>query len=262
MSLPYQIVGLNAFNDNYIWLAYNSENNRCVVVDPGDAQPVIDYLEQHQLTLEAILITHHHQDHIGGVNQLLSHVGGNISVYGPTKEAQKVVTHPLSQGLQISLATFGQSCRVLDIPGHTLGHIAYVVGDSLFCGDTLFGGGCGRMFEGTPAMFSQSLQMLSQLPAATKVFCAHEYTQSNLAFAKVVLPDCIALQQRITQVNDLRASNRPTIPSTIELELATNPFLRLTDEQAITSLRQQYRDFDESDIVGTFAAMRNWKDNF
>jgi len=260
-SQPYRVVAINAFNDNYIWLIISNDSH-CVVVDPGDAQPVLDYITEHQLTLEAVLITHHHHDHVGGVATLLQHVGRQLPVYGPATEASDVVTHPLVQGSIVELLSVASTIKVLDVPGHTLGHIAYVTPTSVFCGDTLFSAGCGRMFEGTPKMFQQSLAQLSALPAATKVYCAHEYTLANLAFAKAVSPACDAVQSRIEEVTKLRQQGRPSIPTTIGIEQRTNPFLRL-DSPQIQQAIAQYSDHQcHKNPIENFAALRRWKDQF
>jgi len=259
---PYQVTAIKAFNDNYIWLIGNQESKHCAVVDPGDAIPVIDYILQHQLQLEAILITHHHHDHVGGVADLLRKFGDSIPVFGPTKEANEVVTRPLCHGSHIDLNAIRVPCQIVDVPGHTLGHIAYVTPTSVFCGDTLFSAGCGRMFEGNPQMFQQSLARLSALPPATKVYCAHEYTLANLAFAKTVSPDCGAIDDRINQAQQRRAQGRATIPTTIEIERATNPFLRLGEPQIQASIAANSRCPISEDIVDNFAALRRWKDDF
>jgi len=259
---PYQVEAINAFSDNYIWLIKNSLTNTCVVVDPGDAKPVINTIKRHGLVLEAILITHHHPDHTGGVTSLLKHFEQDIAVYGPCIEAQDVVTHPLDEGDIIRLNTFDIPVSVLAVPGHTLGHIAYVTPTSLFCGDTLFAAGCGRMFEGDAQQFQHSLAKLAMLPPATKVYCAHEYTLANLAFARAVSPQCASVAQRICAATELRSQGLATIPSTIAQELATNPFLRLNE----SAIAQAIANFHQQELATTlsqrFAGLRLWKDNF
>jgi len=257
---PYNVTAISAFNDNYIWLITTENSQQCLVVDPGDAKPVIDYLAKHQLELEGILITHHHADHVGGVAELLAYANESIPVYGPVTEAQEVVTHPLKQGDKLTFATLATTCDVLDIPGHTLGHIAYVTPSSVFCGDTLFSAGCGRMFEGTPSMFQQSLARLAALPPETEVYCAHEYTLANLAFAKMVSPHCHAVEARITAVKAMREQGSPSIPSTIATELASNPFLRLNQPQVQQAIAKQFATIANQDEVDNFAKLRRWKD--
>jgi len=259
---PYKVTAINAFNDNYIWLITAENSHRCLVVDPGDAKPVIDYMTQHKLELEGILITHHHADHIGGVADLLAHACTTVPVYGAANEAQDVVTHPLSQGDSLTLATFATTCQVLDIPGHTLGHIAYATPSSVFCGDALFSGGCGRMFEGTPVMFQQSLARLATLPPQTKMYCAHEYTLANLAFAKLVSPHCTAVEARISAVEAIREQGSPSIPSTIATELSSNPFLRLNQPQIQQAIAKKFATTATDNEVDNFAKLRRWKDQF
>ncbi len=259
---PYQVTAINAFNDNYIWLISHANNNYCVVVDPGDSAPVIEFIKQHELELEAILITHHHNDHVGGVADLLDYAGKNVPVYGPIKEANDVVTHAVCAGDTIQLQAFSTPLNVLEVPGHTLGHIAFQSEFSVFCGDTLFSAGCGRMFEGTPTMFQQSLADLAALPAQTKVYCAHEYTLANLAFAKAVSPNCDVLAARLSEAQALRQQGLPTIPTTIEIERATNPFLRLGDAQIQAAIANNSQAEITDDLIDNFAALRRWKDDF
>lgn len=254
------VLAIPAFNDNYLWLLHDGAN--AAVIDPGDAQPILDALAQHKLSLAAILLTHHHADHIGGVQQLLQHA--RVPVFGPRNDGISAVTHPLGEGDEISVPGLDLVVRVLDVPGHTRGHIAYVADQPkwLFCGDTLFAGGCGRMFEGTPAQFTESLGKLAALPDDTQVFCAHEYTLSNLRFAQAVEPGNTALAQRVDVEAAKRARNEPTVPSTIGLEKATNPFLRYREPEIIGTLVQQ-KGFDAgAPPVKAFAALREWKNTF
>lgn len=254
------VLAIPAFNDNYLWLLHDGAN--AAVIDPGDAQPILDALAQHKLSLAAILLTHHHADHIGGVQQLLQHA--RVPVFGPRNDGISAVTHPLGEGDEISVPGLDLAVRVLDVPGHTRGHIAYVADQPkwLFCGDTLFAGGCGRMFEGTPAQFTESLGKLAALPDDTQVFCAHEYTLSNLRFAQAVEPGNTALAQRVDVEAAKRARNEPTVPSTIGLEKATNPFLRYREPEIIGTLVQQ-KGFDAgAPPVKAFAALREWKNTF
>ena len=254
------VLAIPAFKDNYLWLVHDGAN--AAVVDPGDAQPILDALAQHKLTLTAILLTHHHADHIGGVQQLLQHV--KVPVFGPRNDGISAVTHPLDDGDEVRVPGLDLALRVLEVPGHTLGHIAYVADKTnwLFCGDTLFAGGCGRMFEGTPAQFTDSLGKLAALPDNTLVYCAHEYTLSNLRFAQAVEPGNVALADRVDAETAKRARNEATVPSTIGLEKATNPFLRYCEPEIIGTLVQQ-KGFDaDAPPVKAFAALREWKNTF
>ena len=251
-----------AFSDNYIWCLIDSESRRAAVVDPGDAAPVKAALQQRQLSLQAILITHHHFDHTGGITELLADYP--VAVYGPVSDNIPQITHPLREHDTLSL--FGLEFSVLAIPGHTLDHIALYCDQSadgplLFCGDTLFAGGCGRVFEGTAAMMLQSLNKLAALPAATRVYCAHEYTLANLAFADAVEPTNQRLQRRIERDSELRQQDRPTLPSTIADELHTNPFLRCGEDSVISSARRHSGQAC-ANPEQVFAVVRSWKDNF
>jgi len=251
------IIPIPAFNDNYIWMLH--DNQYVMVVDPGDAAPVLAYLNLHKLKLAAILCTHHHNDHVGGVSKLIELY--NVPVYGPRLENIPSVTHKLGDGDVIEIPEFKINLSVLDIPGHTLGHIAYLGVGSVFCGDTLFACGCGRLFEGTAAQLLQSLQRLARLPDETKVYCGHEYTEANILFALVCEPDNARLKQRQADVQTLRASGYPTLPSTIGLEKATNPFLRCAEPSVIaTTLRMT--QIKESNEISIFTALRTLKNNF
>ena len=253
---------ISAFNDNYIWCLYDDISQQAVVVDPGDAKVVVAALAAMQLNLVAILITHHHFDHTGGIDELLAKY--EVPVYGPLSDNISQITHHLAEADTLSI--LGLDFTTLEIPGHTLDHIALYCeqddgGPILFCGDTLFAGGCGRVFEGNPAMMLSSLKKLAELSVDARVYCAHEYTLANLAFANAVEPDNQALQQRISHDTDLRQQGLPTLPSTIAMELATNPFLRCDQSGVINSAKQQSQgDCDNSTAV--FAAIRGWKDNF
>ncbi|MCA1324699.1 hydroxyacylglutathione hydrolase [Herbaspirillum sp. alder98] len=251
------VLAVPAFNDNYLWLIHDGQ--QAAVVDPGDATPVLAALAANRLTLGAILLTHHHADHVGGVLALAAAFPG-IPVYGPAREDIAGLTHPLAEGDQVTLAQLPLTLEVIDVPGHTLGHIAYhaPAAELLFCGDTLFAGGCGRIFEGTPAQMHRSLAKLSSLPPATAVYCAHEYTLSNLRFAAAVEPGNAALHQRIAADSAKRERNLPTVPSTIALEHATNPFLRCDQAEIATSLQESGRSTN-MDEVSIFAALREWK---
>lgn len=249
-----------AFTDNYIWALYDQAGH-CVVVDPGDAAPVEQFLTQRELSLVAILITHHHPDHVGGIEKLVAERG--IPVYGPSKESIPHLTEALTEDDIVSLPFGLADCRVIDTPGHTLGHIVYYLANEtppiLFAGDTLFAGGCGRLFEGTAAQMLSSLDKLAALPASTRLCCAHEYTQKNLRFALAVEPDSSALQQRINAVAALRQQQLPSLPSTLADELASNPFLRVDQPSVKQSLSLTAQTATRADH---FAALRQWKDNF
>ena len=251
------ITFVRAFQDNYIWVLRH--NGYVALVDPGDANPVFDYFEHSGGQLCAILLTHHHPDHMGGVAALTARFP--VPVYGPAAENIPGVTLPLNHGDRIRVAELDAEFDVIDIGGHTLGHIAYYRPNTLFCGDTLFAGGCGRLFEGTPQQMWRSLSRLAALPAETLVYCAHEYTQSNLRFALAVEPDNVALQRRASEVAQLRAADRPTVPSSIEVELATNPFLRVRAPAVVAAAKRFSGTQAHTDEV-IFAAIRAWKDVF
>lgn len=252
-----------AFDDNYIWCLY--EDDAAWVVDPGDASPVQAFLYERGLRLHGILITHHHGDHVGGLATLRAAWPG-ATVWGPANPAIAGIDHPLREGASATVA--GLRFDVIEVPGHTLDHIAYYCGDStppiLFCGDTLFAAGCGRLFEGSAAQMQASLGKLARLPADTAVYCAHEYTLSNLRFAHAVEPDNAALRARQQRDSALRERGRPTLPSSIGEELATNPFLRWDAPAVIAAARERAPQSAaaEPDPVTVFAAIRAWKDHF
>ena len=264
-STAITITPIPAFADNYIWAMV--AGSICVVVDPGDAAPVLTFLAERSLSLDAILVTHHHADHVGGVHELTAR--SPVPVYGPAVENIACVTHPLHEGDAVALPAFvDEPFRVIEVPGHTRGHIAYVSGDILFCGDTLFAGGCGRLFEGTAAQLHDSLTRLAALPEKTRVFCTHEYTLSNLRFAMAVDADNSDLVERVFVEQERRARNVPTLPSNIGLERATNPFLRCTTASIIDSTRiyaQTHANLVDAHLsqeVNVFAALRQWKNEF
>lgn len=257
--MPIDLIPIPAFKDNYIWLMRSHNQQYAAIVDPGDAAPVLEALKQYQATLSAILITHHHWDHTNGINQLLEHY--SVPVFGPANETIPGLTHPLKENDHIELPNLSLDLQVLDIPGHTKGHIAYYNQDSLFCGDTLFTAGCGRLFEGTAEQMLNSLTKLAALPGNTRVYCGHEYTQNNLGFAKAVEPENPDIAQRIAQVANLRAQNLPTVPSTIEEEKRTNPFLRC-DIPAVINAVEQYAGHKLKNPVEVFVSLRKWKDGF
>ena len=251
------IVPIRAFQDNYIWCLRRGTS--AVVVDPGDAAPVLAYLSDTGLQLAAILTTHHHGDHVGGNTALLAKY--NVPVFGPARESIPGITRKLREGDTVDVPGIGVRLGVLDVPGHTAGHIAYHGEGVLFCGDTLFSCGCGRLFEGTAAQMHDSLAKLAALPVETRVYCAHEYTLSNLRFARAADPGNPAVEQRETSARAALAAGNPSLPSTIESELAANPFLR----SAIVSVAESASRHAGQKLtapVAVFAALRKWKDSF
>ncbi len=260
MNNTLSILTVPAFDDNYLWIIHDGKH--AVVVDPGDATPILAALAQHQLVLCAILLTHHHADHIGGVPALLKHTA--VPVYGPANDNIAAVTDSLKQGDQLHLSQPEMTLHVIDVPGHTAGHIAYFSPSQhwLFCGDTLFAGGCGRLFEGTAGQMLTSLDKLAALPDDTLVYCAHEYTMANLRFAREVEPGNQALLERITREQSKREQGIPTVPGQIGLEKQTNPFLRSREAAVITRLLAAGKIPAIQDEVSHFAALREWKNHY
>ena len=252
---------IKAFSDNYIWLI--SRRGVACVVDPGDAAPVLAQLEQDKLKLIAILLTHHHADHVGGVKELVQATGA--TVFGPAMERLPHCDHPLSEGDRVELDSLDTFLGVLDVPGHTAGHIALageVSGEPvLFCGDTLFAGGCGRLFEGTPAQMHASLSKLAALDPKTAVYCAHEYTLSNLKWACQVEHHNQSLQAWQQHATSLREKDIPTVPSNIGQELSCNPFLR-TRQPDVARAAASWASRELTSEVEVFAALREWKNSF
>ena len=229
------------------------------MVDPGEARPVKEYLAREGLTLVAILATHHHPDHVGGIDELVEMT--KVPVFGPRGEPIPALTHPVGQGDRVEIPALEAVFSVLDIPGHTRAHVAYYGLESLFCGDTLFACGCGRVFEGTAEQMLTSLLKLAALPDATKVYCGHEYTLANIKFARAVDPDNSMLAAREERAKRLRAAGRPTLPSTLGEERATNPFLRCAEPVVVESANK-YLGARVADPVRVFAAIREWKNRF
>tara|TARA_A100001011_G_scaffold260892_1_gene269401 strand:- start:263 stop:1084 length:822 start_codon:yes stop_codon:yes gene_type:complete len=250
-----------AFQDNYIWAIVSADENEFAVVDPGDPAPVLEFAESHKLNLTHILVTHHHPDHTGGLARLAEKY--KPTIFGPRPSNIKGITNFVAEGDDIQL--FGARFSVLEVPGHTLDHIAYFSDDTapptLFCGDTLFAAGCGRLFEGSPAMMFESLAKLTALASNTAVYCTHEYTMANLKFAAAADAHNPALKSRAVAEQAKRNQAQPTLPSSIGLELATNPFLRCDNDQIIKQLKSQSSTALDSS-VDVFAALRAWKDNF
>ena len=246
-----------AFKDNYIWLL--EAGGRVVVVDPGDAAPAQRALTEHGLSLEAVLVTHHHADHMGGAAELAAR--HRCPVYGPAGEDIPAVNVPLREGDTVPLPGLGLRLEVLDIPGHTAGHIAYHSHGIMFCGDTLFSAGCGRLFEGTAGQMCDSLAKLAALPDATAVCCGHEYTLANLRFAAAVEPDNRAVREYAAECTARRAQGEPTLPSLLGRERLVNPFLRCR-EAAVMQAAGHHAGKRLTDPVEVFAEIRRWKDGF
>lgn len=258
-----RLIPLPAFSDNYLWLWQQGPQG--VVVDPGDATPVLEALAAESLTLAAILVTHHHADHIGGVTHL--HTTTGATVYGPARENVPEPFTPVMAGETLTI--LGQTVAVIDVPGHTAGHVAYFLPHAmpqpvLFSGDTLFSGGCGRIFEGTPAQMLTSLDTLSALPSETQICCAHEYTLSNLRFALAVEPNNSDLQAYASQCQQLRVAGQPTLPALLGKERQINPFLRVRHPEIRRAVAQHAHlsIADQNNDVVVFAALREWKNNF
>ena len=252
-----EITPIPALGDNYIWLLTGS-GRTCAVVDPGETRPVLEALQARDLELGHVLLTHHHYDHADGVPGLLERF--DARVHGPADSRLPFVSDACGEGDRVRLDGLEAEFEVLEVPAHTRSHIAFHGHGALFCGDTLFSIGCGRLFEGTAEQMQAAMDKLAQLPKETKVYCAHEYTQSNCAFALAVEPGNPALVARSREVDDLRSANRITLPSTIADELAANPFMRTREESVVAAARR--RDPAAAPGASTMAVIRAWKDRF
>jgi len=252
-----QVHAVPAFQDNYLWVI--AQGRRAAVVDPGDAAPVQRFLEARGLELAAILATHHHGDHVGGVPSLVER--WHCPVFGPAHDGVEGLDRKLAEGDRIEVPGVDLAFDVLDVPGHTAGHIAYVGNGAVFCGDTLFACGCGRLFEGTPAQMVRSLGKLAALPRETRVYCAHEYTMSNIRFAQAVEPGNGSLAARKARDAARRERGEPTVPSTIGEELETNPFLRWDAPEVVASA-ERHAGRKLAGGVDVFTEIREWKNRF
>jgi hydroxyacylglutathione hydrolase len=254
-----EITGVDAFDDNYIWMLRNPGSSHAVAVDPGDEAPVMAWLQQQGCDLSAILITHHHYDHVGGIAELRQ-AYPDVAVYGPANETIRGLTITLKEGDRPQIAGLDAHFQVLEVPGHTAGHIAYFGQGALFCGDTLFTAGCGRLFSGTFEQLSNSLRRIATLPDDTLIYCAHEYTLANLGFAHWVEPENPDLLNRIRRDQDKRDAGVPTVPSRLAEELLTNPFLR-TSERTVVKAAETAAGRSLATPVEVFTALRQWKDS-
>lgn len=250
------IVAIPALRDNYIWVIRDARH--AVLVDPGEAEPALTYLRQEGLDLAGILCTHRHADHIGGIAALRGVY--TAPVYGRMHPGNPHITHDVNEGSHLTFEPPAIALDVIAVPGHLVDHVAFVADGAVFCGDVLFGAGCGRNFEGTTDQLYHSLQRLAALPGETRVYCAHEYTLANLHFAMACEPDNDAIEQRLRDTEALRLNHRPTLPSTIALERATNPFLRCDHPNILATLRA--RGMTTHDPAHTFAALRTWRNEF
>lgn len=253
------VLPLSAFDDNYIWLIVAPDSRHSAVVDPGDAAPVLTFLEDNHITLSSILITHHHHDHTGGLAQLKKHFS-NLPVFGPKGSHIEGITHYVGQGDTVTPPHLEAQYQILEVPGHTLDHIVYYNAHHLFCGDTLFSSGCGRLFEGSAKQMHNSLEKLKQLDEKLRVYCAHEYTLANLEFARKVEPDNLDVQKKWDWAVKKRSKGEPTLPSTLQDEKKTNPFLRAHCQQVKNSALNFDSSIDIHQPEEVFATIRAWKD--
>ncbi len=254
-----QIRPIPAFDDNYIWLLTEPPACTAVVVDPGDADPVLETLATEGLTLSAVLVTHHHGDHVGGLGELAGAFAG-LRIYGPADPRIRGLTDRVAEGDRVQPAGLASRFTVLELPGHTATHIGYLDEGALFCGDTLFAAGCGRVFDGTLEQLSASLRRIAALDPETLCYCAHEYTLANLGFALWVEPQSQAIQARVREVEETRRRGLATVPSRLGLELETNPFLR-TDAPDPIAAAERFVGRHLKGHAEVFAALRRWKDS-
>lgn len=255
------ITPISAFDDNYIWVISQASHSFVYVVDPGDAEVVIRHLKEHKQVLAGVLITHHHDDHTGGLERLIEYSDHELEVFGPANENIAHIKTSISSQTEVTLSKLTSTAKIFSVPGHTLGHIAYLIENHLFCGDTLFSGGCGRIFEGTPAQMHHSLQALAKLPLNTQVYCAHEYTVSNLKFALAVDPQNSVLFDYHEHCLAMRSKGEATLPSSIGMERNINPFLRCDTSAIQRSVCNRF-EVNHSDNATVFGLLRQWKDNF
>lgn len=253
------IQAISAFKDNYIWFIQPMGSRKVVIIDPGDAEPVLMAVKAQNLSPVAILITHGCHDHVDGIKTLLQHY--DVPVYGPKNEFIPRLNHPLSARDNLVIHQLFPDIQVLDIPGHTKGHIGFLMSGNLFCGDTLFGAGCGRLHSGPAELMYDSLQLIAKLPKTTMIYCAHEYTANNLQFAKIIEPENVEIQQRIKDTAQLRRQSQPSVPFSLALELVTNPFLRC-NHAAVIHAAQIHAGRMLPTAVEVFTELRLWKDQF
>jgi hydroxyacylglutathione hydrolase len=254
-----EITPIQALKDNYIWLIIHRNSKQCMIVDPSESEPIIKELQEKSLQLRGILITHHHWDHTKGIEKILNYQ--QVPVYGPKQESIQFCSNPLQEGDILKESEDSFTFSILDIPGHTKGHIAYYGSGALFSGDTLFTAGCGRAFEGTMQQLFDSLNKLANLPLGTLIYCGHEYTVKNLLFASQVEPNNRKIQERLLQARQMREQGLPTVPATLALEKKTNPFLRTQEPEVIASA-ERYMGKKLQQPLEVFTAIRRWKDDF
>lgn len=259
MNTLIDIHPIRTLKDNYVWALIDNKRRTAVIIDPGEHEPVIEFLNQRQISLISILITHHHWDHTNGIAGLLNSF--NVPIFGSFNEKIANLTNPMREGMQVNLPGFPVTLSILEIPGHTLGHIAYTAPGMVFTGDTLFGAGCGRLFEGTAAQMLSSLQKLAALPDDTNVYCGHEYTLNNLRFAQIVEPTNEKIAERIERVTELVKMEKSSLPSTMKEEKETNPFLRCDSPDVVASVEAHVHGKLDNKLA-VFTALRKWKDEF